>query len=528
MAAPTAQKNGSFFEQLPSFSQLDKLAENPVDLTKDEVLTPKRIEEMTLKGGPFTLLYATELVNNEVIASLCSLAQESRAVKLMQKMQEGEILNKIEGFESENRAVLHTATRIHDPSKAKGAAQEAADLSKTEREKLASFLETVDGTFEDAVLVGIGGSDLGPRSMYLAMEAFSKPGRRVHFISNVDPDDAANILTKLDLEKTLVVVVSKSGTTLETLTNEQLLRHTFQEKGLDPTRHFAAVTGKNSPMDNPERYIESFYMWDYVGGRYSSTSMVGGVILAFAFGMEVYDAFLEGAFEMDQLALREDPRENLPLFLALLGIWNRNFLGYPTFGIMPYSQPLCRLTAHLQQCDMESNGKQVDKNGRFLGHKTGPIVWGEPGTNSQHSFFQLLHQGREIVPIEFIGFRESQHAFDLEVKGTTSQQKLLANLFAQSLSLAKGKEDKNPNKVFFGNRPNHILLAEKLTPKTVGALLALCEHRIAFQGFIWNINSFDQEGVQLGKQLAGNFLNLMQKKASEKEFPLESAFLKFL
>jgi len=231
---------------------------------------------------------------------------------------------------------------------------------------------------------------------------------------------------------------------------------------------------------------------------------------------------------MDQNALQTRMRDNLPLLAALLGIWNRNFLGHATLAIIPYSQALVRFTAHLQQCDMESNGKHVDKLGQLVNFETGPIVWGEPGTNGQHSFYQMIHQGTTIVPLEFVGFKESQYGQDLLVQGTTCQQKLLSNLFAQSIALAIGQKSDNPNKQFLGNRPNRILLAEKLTPFTMGQLLSFYENKVAFQGFIWNINSFDQEGVQLGKVLANKILAIFasqNSRASVEAFPAGAALI---
>lgn len=262
-------------------------------------------------------------------------------------------------------------------------------------------------------------------------------------------------------------------------------------------------------MDDPSRYLASFYMYEYIGGRYSATSMVGAVTMGFVLGFDAVMEILRGAHEMDLAAEERDIRCNVPLLMALIGIWNHNFLGCPTVAVLPYSQALSRFPAHLQQCDMESNGKSVTRQGAAVRWRTGPIVWGEPGTNGQHAFYQLLHQGTEIVPAEFIGFRKSQYGHDLDVQGTTSQQKLVANMLAQSLALAVGKSDGNPNKAFAGNRPSLLLIGDRLTPRTMGALLAIYEHRIAFQGFCWNINSFDQEGVQLGKVLATTLLRIM-------------------
>ncbi|MBP9842061.1 MAG: glucose-6-phosphate isomerase [Simkaniaceae bacterium] len=521
------------FNDLDSVKRLRDLAKDPVDLTDKQVFTPKRLKEMRAKALNLQLFFGTERVSPEVLEGLFQLAKETQAVKKMHRVQDGEIMNKIEGFPSEERMVLHTAMRdFFDHRNEKTTSY--AKLAYQELEKLKKFLDGVEKEgFTDLIQVGIGGSDLGPRAIYLSLRAFQKAGRTVHFISNVDPDDASDVLSQVDLTKTLVVVVSKSGTTLETLTNERIVRQRFLDKGLNPQRHVVAVTGKGSPMDDPRNYRESFYMWDYIGGRYSVTSMVGCVALAFAIGMDKTLEFLRGASAMDKIALKEDPQENLPLMSALLGIWNRNFLGYMTCAVIPYSQAMIRFPAHLQQCDMESNGKRVDRQGKPVQDVTGPVIWGEPGTNGQHSFYQLIHQGTNEVPVEFIAFASSQQGKDMEVKGTTSQEKLLANVFAQSIGLATGKESDNPNQRFPGNRPNRLLLAKKCDPFTVGAILAYYEHKVAFQGLIWNINSFDQEGVQLGKVLANQIIDLFAKKRKgepldPKEFPLGQAYLSFL
>lgn len=513
------------FSKSPSFQTLKKLAEHPVDLAA--ALTPERIGKMALKGVGFQLLYGAERVTEEGIKALYALARENQALEKMAAMQRGEVINRIEGVESESRAVLHTAMRDQfEGRQTAKPALEAAEMAGRELKKLERFLTQIEGKFTDLIQIGIGGSDLGPRALAVALQPFHRPGHRVHFISNVDPDDANGVLANLDLKKTLVVVVSKSGTTLETLTNEEFVRARMAKMGLNAKDHFVAVTGEKSPMDNPARYLASFYMWDFVGGRYSATSMVGGVTLGFALGFHGFKEILRGAHDMDHHALTAKEGANLPLLAALLGIWNRNFLGYPTVAIIPYSQALLRFPAHLQQLDMESNGKRVDKMGHRVDFQTGPIIWGEPGTNGQHSFYQLIHQGTDTIPLEFIGFQQSQYTHDLQIEHTTSQQKLLSNLFAQSIALAIGQKNSNPNKFFPGNRPNSILLGERLNPYTLGALLSYYEHKVAFQGFIWNINSFDQEGVQLGKVLATKMLHLF---AGQKEsFPLGEAYLEFL
>lgn len=498
----------------PSFAKLQGLARQPFDLKASGALSPERIRSCKCSAVGFDIFYATQRIDDTVLGALQGLAAEAGAVEQFLLMKKGAVLNRIEGFDSENRQVLHTACRDifssspHEP--------EAAGQARQELQKLEVFLGQLrDGTivngqgksFTDLVHVGIGGSDLGPRAIYLALSAYKEKNRRVHFISNVDPDDAAAVLAELDLSRTLVNVVSKSGTTLETLTNELMIREAYRNAGLDPKNHFLAVTGKGSPMDNPEKYLRSFYMFDYIGGRYSVTSMVGAVMLGFAIGYEQLLEFLRGANAMDIAAEDRDIRKNPALLLALLGIWNHNFLGCETVAVLPYSQALVRFAAHLQQCDMESNGKSVNRLGKPLSIQSGPIVWGEPGTNGQHAFYQLIHQGTTIVPVEFIGFRKSQYGKDLPVNDTSSQQKLLANLFAQALALALGQESENPNRVFRGNRPSLIVLADQLSPFTMGALLALYEAKVVLQGFVWNVNSFDQEGVQLGKKLATRLLD---------------------
>lgn len=505
-------------------SRLKELAKAPVDLT--QAMTPERIETMAAYALDMKLLYGTERVSIEVLQALSDLAQESRVLDKMAAMQAGEVVNYIEGYESENRPALHTAMRdVFEDQNQAPVAHAASKLAWQEIEKLKQFQLRFE-RFTDLIQIGIGGSSLGPEAICRGMEAFSKSHRHVHFLSNVDPDEGAKIFKNIDLSKTVVVVVSKSGTTLETVTNEAYVREQYKKAGLNPKDHIIAVTGKGSPMDDPASYLAAFYIWDYIGGRYSVTSMVGAVMLTFFVGVDSFLEFLRGASAMDKVALKTDLKTNLPLLSALLGIWNRNFLNHPTVAIIPYSQALSRFPAHLQQLDMESNGKRIDKEGRVVNFETGPIIWGEPGTNGQHSFFQLLHQGSTIVPLEFIGFTESQYGLDVVIHGTSSQQKLLANLFAQSIALAQGQKDDNPDKFFPGNRPNRILLAKRLDPFTLGTLLSLYEHKIVFQGFIWNINSFDQEGVQLGKKLATKILDLYGPKP--KEFPLGRSYLSFL
>lgn len=506
------------FSDLSAVDQLQQIAGTPCDLTRPGLLSADRFSRYRMSSCGFDLLYATQRLDDAVLDGLQDLADEAGLVEKFRAMKQGAVLNRIEGYPSEDRRVLHTACR--DIFREQPDHPEATAQAKGQLAGLRNFLDGLKQgrivnkkgePFTTMVQVGIGGSDLGPRALCLALAAYALPNREVRFIANVDPDDAAAVLAGLDLSRTLVNVVSKSGTTLETLTNEQLVRAAYAKAGLDPARHLLAVTGEGSPMDDPTRYLASFHMYDYIGGRYSATSMVGAVTLGFLLGYDRVLDLLAGSNAMDQAAEEKNIRNNMPLLTALIGVWNHNFLGLPTLAVLPYSQALVRFPAHLQQCDMESNGKFMTRQGNPVRWQTGPVVWGEPGTNGQHAFYQLLHQGTEIVPAEFIGFRRSQYGRDLEVEGTTSQQKLVANMLAQSLALAMGRSHENPNRYFPGNRPSSILLADRLTPYAMGALLALYEHRIVFQGFCWNINSFDQEGVQLGKVLATRLLGAMRK-----------------
>ncbi|PHR24675.1 MAG: glucose-6-phosphate isomerase [Desulfotalea sp.] len=499
------------------YAKLKKLAVEAFDLTGVDALAKSdRLGRYASRSSLLNYHYATQRVDDKVLDLLQILADELELVSQFKAMRRGAVINRVDGYKSEDRQVLHTACR--DIFAESAVAPEAVAAAKSELEKLQQFLEEINSgvltgsagqRFDTMIHVGIGGSDLGPRAMYEGLKVYGQNGRNVHFISNLDPDDAAAVLKKVDLATTLVAIVSKSGTTLETLTNEKIVGMAFEKAGLRAKDHCISITGEGSPMDNPQNYLRSFHMFDYIGGRFSSTSMVGGVVLSFYLGLDAFLEFLRGAATIDQLAEKTDIRENIPLLMAVLGIWNHNFLGYATLAVLPYSQALSRFPAHLQQCDMESNGKSVLRSGKPVEVRTGPLVWGEPGTNGQHAFYQLLHQGTEIVPVEFIGFKASQYGEDLSVDGSTSQEKLLANLYAQMVAMAIGQRSENPNKNFPGNRPSSLVLAEKLTPEVMGALLALYESKIVFQGFAWNINSFDQEGVQLGKVLADRFLTAM-------------------
>ena len=461
-----------------------------------------------------TYYYAAKQVNDEILGKLCALAKEAQLAEKFALLYNGEVLNT-----GEKRRVLHQLTRgqLGDAVMADGV--DKREFYVRQQQAIAAFAKKVHAgeivnekgeKFTTVVQIGIGGSDLGPRAMYLALENWARTEgcfrMEARFISNVDPDDASAVLCGVDPSRSIFILVSKSGTTLETLTNESFVKDALKNAGLDPAKHMIAVTSETSPLAKSSDYLAAFFMDDYIGGRYSSTSAVGGAVLSLAFGPDVFARFLDGAAAADRTAAEKDPLRNAAMLDALIGVYERNILGYPATAVLPYSQALSRFPAHLQQLDMESNGKSVNRFGEPVNYPTGPVIFGEPGTNGQHSFYQLLHQGTDIVPLQFIGFRKSQMGRDVQIQGSSSQQKLGANVAAQILAFACGKQDENRNKNFAGNRPSGIIIGERLTPEALGSLLAHFENKVMFQGFLWNINSFDQEGVQLGKVLAKRVL----------------------
>lgn len=461
-----------------------------------------------------TYNYAAKQVDDDVLNALAKLAKEAQLTEKFKALYNGEVINT-----GEKRLVLHQLTRgqLGDPVVADGVDKRAFYVEQ--QDKIADFANKVHAgeitnaageKFTTVVQIGIGGSDLGPRAMYLALENWAKKNGKfkmeAKFISNVDPDDAAAVLNSIDVAHSIFVLVSKSGTTLETLTNESFVKDALKNAGLDASKHMIAVTSETSPLAKSDDYLAAFFMDDYIGGRFSSTSAVGGAVLSLAFGPEVFAEFLEGAAEEDKLSMNEDVLKNPEMLDALIGVYERNVLGYPATTVLPYSQALSRFPAHLQQLDMESNGKSVNRFGEPVNYPTGPVIFGEPGTNGQHSFYQLLHQGTDIVPLQFVGFKNSQIGTDVVIQESTSQQKLCANVVAQIVAFACGKADENRNKNFEGGRPSSIIIGDQLDPKALGALLAHFENKIMFQGFVWNVNSFDQEGVQLGKVLAKRVL----------------------
>ena len=465
-------------------------------------------------GAGLDFNYGARPVDEKILEALAQFAEEAQLIEKFAALYNGEVINT-----GEKRRVLHHMCRgqLGDAVIADGV--DKREFYVGEQKKIADLANKVHAgeitnaageKFTTVVQIGIGGSDLGPRAIYLALENWAKVNGKLkmkaEFISNVDPDDAAGVLSKIDVAHSLFVLVSKSGTTLETLTNESFVKDALAKAGLDASKHMVTVTSETSPLAKSADYLAAFFMDDYIGGRYSSSSGVGGAVLSLAFGPEVFADFLNGAAEADLLAKNADLLKNPAMLDALIGVYERNVLGYPTTAVLPYSQALSRFPAHLQQLDMESNGKSVNRFGESVNYATGPIIFGEPGTNGQHSFYQLLHQGTDIVPLQFVGFRNSQMGNDVVIQGSTSQQKLCANVAAQIVAFACGKDDEDRNKYFAGGRPSSIIIGEKLTPAALGALLAHFENKVMFQGFAWNLNSFDQEGVQLGKVLAKKVL----------------------
>ncbi len=507
--------NWTNYDKLEAAKKLAGVSE--VDLTKvmaGEAGAERVAKYQTEMSGGLVYNYASKKVDDNILSVLAEFADEAQLVDKFAALYNGEVINT-----GEKRLVLHQLTRgqLGDTVTADNTDKRA--FYKAQQDKIAEFANKVHSgeitnakgeKFTTVVQIGIGGSDLGPRAMYIALENWARKNNafkmEAKFISNVDPDDAAAVLASVDVAHSIFILVSKSGTTLETLKNEAFVKDALKNAGLDASKHMIAVTSETSPLAKSSDYLAAFFMDDYIGGRYSSTSAVGGAVLSLAFGPDIFARFLDGAAAEDKNATNKDLLKNPAMLDALIGVYERNVLGYEATAVLPYSQALSRFPAHLQQLDMESNGKSVNRFSEPIDYVTGPIIFGEPGTNGQHSFYQLLHQGTNIIPLQFIGFRNNQAETDVIIENSTSQQKLCANVAAQIMAFACGKQDDNKNKNFAGNRPSSIIVGDKLTPEALVALLAHFVNKVMFQGFAWNINSFDQEGVQLGKVLAKKVL----------------------
>lgn len=484
-----------------------------------------RTEKFNLRWNDFLVDYSKNIITQETLDLLLRLAGEVQLKEAISKYFAGDAINA-----TENRAVLHTALRAPESAVVRVNGENVVPEIYSVKNKIEAFTrEVIEGRrkgftgkpFTDVVNIGIGGSDLGPAMVVEALR-FYKNHLNVHFVSNVDGDHVNEVIKNLDPETTLFVVASKTFTTQETLSNAETIRKWFLKsaKQEDVARHFVAVS------TNIRRVTEFgidaaniFPMWDWVGGRFSLWSAVG-LSIALAVGFENYDRLLKGANDMDEHFKTADFDRNIPVVLALLSVWYNNFFGAETEALIPYSQYLNRLAPYLQQGIMESNGKSVDRNGKAVGYQTGTIIWGEPGTNSQHAFFQLIHQGTKLIPADFIGFARPLHG------DWDHHDKLMSNFFAQTEALLNGKTGSQvqaefdhlgvsdaeakflkPFKVFSGNKPTNTLFIDKLTPESLGSLIALYEHKIFVQGVIWNIYSYDQWGVELGKQLANSILD---------------------
>ena len=431
------------------------------------------------------------LINAPIEQQLMALARQCGLEQYRDAMFRGDAINT-----SEQRAVKHWLLRrplvpvaaTHDPDLQAVHATLDAMLGYAEKVR-------ADSAITDVVNIGIGGSDLGPQMAVLALDAFAAAGARLHFVSNIDGHELAATLRRVQPQSTLFLIASKTFTTIETMTNAQSAKRWFEAQGgTDIARHFCALT-TNVAAANVFGITTTFGFWDWVGGRYSLWSAIG-LPIAIAIGAQGFQEFLAGAYAMDEHFRSTALERNLPVRLGLVDLWYRNFLGFTSRSIAPYHSALRRWPAYLQQLEMESNGKRVDADGEAVPFATSPVLWGEPGTNGQHAYFQMLHQGTDIVPVEFVAVRAARH----DLPGHHAM--LLANALAQAQALMLGQEDPGGQRHFPGNRPSTFLVLDELTPASLGALIALQEHRVFVSGALWGINSFDQWGVELGKVLA--------------------------
>ena len=493
------------------------------DLFSDD---PQRFQNFSLQFEDILLDYSKNRITDETLTLLFQLAQQAGLKKGINAMFAGKAIN-----ETENRAVLHVALRNLDGEPMMVNRQNVMPDIIAVLDQMKDFSEQIiEGHWKgfsgkpikSIVNIGIGGSDLGPVMVTEALKPYKVKHIEPYFVSNVDGSNLAETLKKVDVESTLFMIASKTFTTQETMTNAHAARKWFLENGgreADIAKHFVAISTNEEAATafgvDPDNI---FTFWDWVGGRYSLWSSIG-LSIACSLGFDVFYELLEGARAMDLHFRDEKPESNIPVILAVLGIWNNNFFGAETQAILPYNQYLHRFPAYLQQADMESNGKSVDRKGNKLDYQSGPIIWGEPGTNGQHAFFQLIHQGTKLIPCDFLAAAKSHHNLG------DQHNQLMANFFAQTEALMNGKTrneveaelkkqgaDENeinklaPFKCFDGNIPSNSILFKKLTPYTLGSLVAMYEHKIFAQGLIWNVYSFDQYGVELGKQLAGKIL----------------------
>ena len=468
------------------------------DLRNAFAVDPQRFASFS-QDAPYVFAdLSKNLIDGATQALLFDLARQCGLAQHRDAMFAGEAVNS-----TENRAAMHFLLR--NPPVAQYIPAQAAIHKIADRQAevevtlnaMLAFAEKIrnDDQVTDIVNIGIGGSDLGPQMAVLALHAFADRARRFHFVSNVDGQELLDVLAQCKPHSTLFLIASKTFTTAETMTNARSAKAWFAANGGQDTRaHFAALTS-NLQAAHEFGITTTFGFWDWVGGRYSLWSAIG-LPIAIAIGGKAFREFLAGAHAMDAHFRQAPLEQNLPIRLGLLDVWYRNFHGFTSRSIAPYSHALRRLPAYLQQLEMESNGKRVDTQGHALPYDTAPALWGEPGTNGQHAYFQMLHQGTCVIPVEFIAVKNAAHSLP------GHNNKLLANVLAQAQALMVGKTDNGGHRHFPGNRPSTVLLLDELTPASLGALLALQEHRVFVSGSIWGINSFDQWGVELGKVLA--------------------------
>jgi glucose-6-phosphate isomerase len=493
---------------------------------------PQRFRRFSLRVEDILLDYSKNRITEETVGLLLDLAEQAQLKSWIERMFTGEKINS-----TEHRAVLHTALRNRSNRPILVDGRDVMPDVNGVLAHMREFTEAVrSGAWKgytgraitDIVNIGIGGSDLGPVMVTEALKPYGKPDLRVHFVSNVDGTHVVETLKALNPETTLFIIASKTFTTQETLTNAQTAKEWFMEKALDEAavaKHFVALsTNAEAVSEFGIDTANMFEFWDWVGGRYSLWSAIGLSIAVYT-GMDNFEQLLEGAHRMDEHFRSAPFRENMPVLLALLGIWYNNFFGAESHAILPYDQYLHRFPAYFQQGDMESNGKSINRDGDPVGCSTGPIIWGEPGTNGQHAFYQLIHQGTKLIPCDFLAPVETQNPVGQH------HTILLSNFFAQTEALMKGKTEGEvraeleaaglsaeelerllPHKVFAGNRPTNSIMFQRLTPRTLGSLIALYEHKIFVQGIIWRVNSFDQWGVELGKQLAKAILPELEQE----------------
>jgi len=475
--------------------------------------------------------FSKNRINDEVLDEMSSFCDGMKLSEWRAQYFQGAKIN-----ETEDRAVLHTALRSDGKEPLNLEGEDLNALVKDSKKALRALVNSViSGEWKGAtgksirhvVNIGIGGSDLGPKMAVEALESYRNDRVKVHFVSNVDGHDMQAVLSKIKAKRTLFIVASKSFTTQETMTNAETARQWLIGKlGQEAVgQHFIALsTNIEKATEFGIQAKNVFGFWDWVGGRFSLWSAIG-VSIALATSWDCFEQLLQGAHKMDEHFKKKDWKENVPVLMGFLGFWYRNFYNSSSQAIIPYDQRLHRFAAYLQQGEMESNGKAVDRNGKAVNYATCPVIWGEPGTNGQHAFFQLLHQGTDVIPVDFIGVVNTHH----DLKG--HHEKLLANLLAQSQALMTGKDEQTvisefadkgkegdelaniiPHKVFQGNRPSTMLMLKELSPETLGELIAMYEHKIFVQGIFWNLFSYDQWGVQLGKELAGNILPALENQ----------------